>query len=64
VPFQEVPPGADVAVIDTREYALVITIDKNGVADVTSCNVDRAYAARLLRLLADSFATQIKEAQA
>lgn len=41
--------------IDAREYALIITIDLNGVADVQSQRISKQEAAKYLRLLADAF---------
>lgn len=47
--------------IDAREYALIITIDMDGVADVQSQRIDKAQAARYLRFLADAFAERVDE---
>jgi hypothetical protein len=47
--------GGKTKLIDAREYALIITIDMNGVADVQSQRISRASAAHYLRRLADAF---------
>jgi len=44
--------------IDAREYALIITIDLEGHADVRSNRISQAEAAKYLRLLADAFSEQ------
>lgn len=41
--------------IDAREYALIITIDMEGHADVQSQRISKEQAAEYLRLLADAF---------
>jgi hypothetical protein len=50
---------AELAVLDGREYALIITVGLDGVVDVRSCQVDRPQAARLLRQLADAFEAKV-----
>lgn len=41
--------------IDAREYALIITIDLDGRADVQSQRISQQQAAEYLRLLAAAF---------
>lgn len=45
--------------LDAREYALIITIDMNGVVDVQSQRISKESAAEYLRMLADAFAPHV-----
>ena len=48
-------PEPQLRVVDSRDYALIITVDKRGCADVHADGVEKAQAAEWLRLLAERF---------
>jgi hypothetical protein len=51
-------PPAPFKIIDSRDYALIIVVDPNGVADVLANGISRGQAAEWLRAIADQFAAE------
>lgn len=49
-------PTHDITVVDAREYAALITISNDGVADVLQCTVTKPQLAFWLRALANALA--------
>lgn len=47
-----------IRMIDSRDYALIVTVDKQGVADMRADGVEKPQAAEWLRLLAERFTEQ------
>jgi hypothetical protein len=53
--------GKRAKVVSADDYALIITINKEGIAELWSTTITRAAAARYLRTLADTYAAHITE---
>ena len=47
--------SSELRMIDSRDYALIVTVDKRGCADMHADGVEKAQAAEWLRLLAERF---------